>query len=108
MIFDLGGSTHDVYLDNVSISEITLASAQVLDLIQFKVYPNPCNKQITIETNQNRFTYSIYDLSGQKIMDNQSENSSEKIDLSLIQSGIYVVKVNYGDQSSQQQILIKR
>ncbi len=108
LIFDLGGSTHDVYLDNVSISEITLASAQVLDLIQFKVYPNPCNKQITIETNQNRFTYSIYDLSGQKIMDNQSENSSEKIDLSLIQSGIYVVKVNYGDQSSQQQILIKR
>ena len=62
----------------------------------FAVYPNPANDFVTISSKTDPISkVEIFNVLGQKVMErNFSENLSENIDVSSLQSGMYVMKVN--------------
>ena len=62
----------------------------------FAVYPNPANDFVTISSKSDPISQiEIFNVLGQKIMErNFSENLSENIDVSSLQSGMYVMKIN--------------
>ncbi len=67
--------------------------------IRFKLYPNPTNNNLTVETlpNQNRLEINIYDVSGNHVcIDevNNFNNGTIQLDVSKLAPGLYFVSVN--------------
>jgi choice-of-anchor B domain-containing protein len=62
----------------------------------FAVFPNPAKEIVTISSKTDPVSQvEIFNILGQKVMDrNFSENLSEKIDVSSLQAGMYVMKIN--------------
>ena len=76
-----------IYDPNAAISEIEEES--------FKVYPNPSKDVIHITSSSVlSLNCVIYDLSGQKLLEQESFSSSASIDLSSFKAGMYILKIN--------------
>ncbi len=78
----------------------------ISDKISINVYPNPVVNMLEINTNEIEFSGSILDLSGIMV---KSFNTIDKIDLSTLKAGLYIVQIN--DMSGSlifQQRIIKR
>lgn len=76
-----------IYDPNAAISEIEEES--------FKVYPNPSKDVIHITSSSVlSLNCVIYDLSGQKLLEQESFSSSASIDLSSFKAGMYLLKIN--------------
>ncbi|MBT8261965.1 MAG: choice-of-anchor B family protein [Bacteroidia bacterium] len=60
------------------------------------LYPNPSDEFIHIESgNNNLQTFSLYNLLGQEILNYSFDNSTtEKIDISELASGMYLIRIN--------------
>ncbi len=65
----------------------------VKENIYFTVYPNPAKDNITIKTNQlNGGCLFLYDIMGRELTGKQINNDETIIDISSLNSGIYIVK----------------
>lgn len=62
----------------------------------FSVYPNPANTQITISSKETPISeVAIFNVLGQKVLDfNFDETNSEKLNISSLKSGVYIVQIN--------------
>ena len=76
-----------IYDPNAAISEIEEES--------FKVYPNPSKDVIHITSSSVlSLNCVIYDLSGQKLLEEESSSSTTSINLSAFKPGMYLLKIN--------------
>lgn len=67
-------------------------------LIETKFYPNPLEGEtLFFESNQN-LTVEIFNVLGKKIFSEKLNKNKNSLDLSQISSGIYLVKINNGNQ----------
>ena len=76
------------------------------------VYPNPSNGNIHVllpESGTGSFTYSVYDMTGRLLqlgtMDGAGDKTIFPIDLTYLQKGIYLLKLD-GDNASYENKLI--
>lgn len=77
------------------------------DIINFKVYPNPSTGQFSIDMGvEEQVRVNIYNLQGQ-IIESFVVGNKEIMDLSYLNAGIYLVKVN-GKKGVQQQKWVKQ
>jgi hypothetical protein len=62
----------------------------------FMIAPNPAKEVVTINSKTEPLTkVAIFNILGQKVMDlNFADSLSENIDISKLQSGMYLVKIN--------------
>ena len=65
------------------------------------VYPNPTKDIINIATNVD-IIYSVYDISGRSII---KDSSSDKIDLSNAETGVYFLTITAGNQTFNKRII---
>lgn len=72
----------------------------------FKIYPNPANHSITIDTQHNKYNLNIYDVNG-RILKQFKGNKSEKIDISNLNPGIYLFEITSKNQNSTKRIIKK-
>ncbi len=70
------------------------SSINQLDMNKIAVYPNPANKfiEITSKDGVNLTRISIYNISGQKIYETSKTNTTNKINVSKLSSGIYFIR----------------
>jgi hypothetical protein len=54
-----------------------------------KLFPNPADEFIYIETEKNGFQVQVMDLLGKEVIQHKSSENSTKVDLSGLQAGIY-------------------
>ena len=77
----------------------TVMSVEDYGFLDIIVYPNPAYTSITIFGNDvSKFTYSIYDIYGKKVMTSTLTNGNT-IDVSKIQSGVYFLNVSKAEKS---------
>jgi subtilisin-like proprotein convertase family protein len=82
-------------------------------LQNFSLYPNPNKGNFTISFNSNssnKINVSVFDIRGRNIYSNDYQNNgffNENIQLNAFQSGIYLVKVQDGDQQITRKIIIE-
>jgi len=57
-----------------------------------KLFPNPTEHILYLETDDTEFTLSLYDLSGKTIFKNHYKNNKVEIDLNNFSSGTYLIK----------------
>ncbi len=73
-----------------------LANNDVEDNLGFSLSPNPANERLIISSTINPLTnVGIYNILGQRILNfNFSNSTSEEINVSSLNSGMYLVKIN--------------
>ncbi len=75
--------------------EITAEVVQVEDYkTNFLIYPNPVITYLNIENirSENSFYIQIFDIAGKKVYENKLKSNREKIELSYLKPGIYIIK----------------
>ena len=72
-----------------------------LDLI--KLYPNPVEEKLYIETRRADLTFTIFELNGRQIY----STSKKVIPMALLSSGVYIVKISSQDQSIYRRVIKK-
>jgi hypothetical protein len=60
--------------------------------VDVKIYPNPTEGKVRIKSNGSNLQYvSIYSVNGQQILERKLSNTTEGIDLSGFQKGLYMM-----------------
>jgi hypothetical protein len=99
-------SDTEVFLDNISL--VKKATAAVNDVFSSKIsiYPNPANEFVQIASEENITGIEIYNLIGKKVI-SSSSLINNKIDVSNLSKGIYVLKVMSNKLVGSRKIIIE-
>lgn len=66
----------------------------------FSIYPNPAQNELTIDSKHlNSYTITIIDVNGRAVFKNETNNFSNKVDLSDLDNGTYVVQLSTINQN---------
>ena len=78
------------------VKESSLLETSDFDSGNFNLYPNPAKNNLTINSNKEPLTQiEIFNVLGQKVLNyNVSSTLSENINISSLNSGMYLVKIN--------------
>ena len=85
---------------NFEIAYNTVLSLSNFDLMNFRVYPNPVKQFFTVLSNGNNLkevSIKIYNILGKKVLE-KKELTSNKIDVFNLEKGIYLLKIQKGNQ----------
>ena len=85
-----------LYVDNIVIQEV-LGSVD-FNNNKFTVYPNPVKDNLNIRYNENISNVSVFNMLGQQVITKNINATEGKVDMSILASGTYLVKVNSGDK----------
>lgn len=82
-------------------------SSNDFSISDFRIYPNPANDFITIESNTVQISsVNVYDVLGKNVL-SQNELANNRLDVSNFDSGIYFVKISSEDASITKKIIIQ-
>lgn len=73
------------------------------------VYPNPTSEVVWVSDNTSFpvETYSVYDISGRKVMHNSFNTSEKKIDVSNLDTGIYLLELIAAEKRVVKKIMVQ-
>jgi hypothetical protein len=92
LIFSNSDNTGVFYADSVTFQkEIVLSAPAIVEEPTLNIYPNPSSGLIHISTNTKYSMVSISDLKGKVVL--RSNDSEPTLDASILDDGIYLVKV---------------
>jgi hypothetical protein len=112
-----GGSHNDgnlayYYIDDVAVTRYITSQENISNVNYFNLFPNPASDKVFIELEFNRemeTTVEIFDLTGKKVYSSYfGEISSRNIEIatSQFQNGLYVLRVNTGEEILSKKIVI--
>ncbi len=80
------------------------------EINELKIYPNPSTGLIHLVANENLKNYvvDVYSLTGAKIYSRTLEDSENTIDLSNLETGLYIIKLEKDEVIYHQKIQIKK
>lgn len=105
---------NEIQLPCLTYNSLTVGIPHTETAESFDVYPNPANDLITIECNSvngknSKAGYMIYDMEGKKVLENNAltitGKYSENVDLSSLESGVYVVEFLLDGVASHRKII---
>ena len=107
------GETED-YSVNIGSSQDVITDQNIIDHNIITVYPNPTNGNLNLEIQtkaDQTVAYELIDLVGRAIRTNQTisnGNYSTTLDLSDLESGVYLLKVNINGESTIRKIVLEK
>ncbi len=75
--------------------------------INFKLSPNPVQNELTINTDETNLTYTIYNLNGQTLIQNQLDLSST-ISVDQLKNGMYLLQLISGNRKTIQKFIVSK
>jgi PKD repeat protein len=97
-------------LGDISIKSATIGSPATGQPVSFKLFPNPVSKvlNLIVEEVFEQDAYSIYNITG-ALMNKKPFNSTHtQVDVSNLPAGIYLIKVENGNQTFQEKFIKER
>ena len=75
-----------------------------------KVYPNPADKQITVQlpTTTDKYTVTISDIAGKKVYQNQLSSGTQSINIAKLTKGNYVIEITDAKGNRAVEKLVKQ
>ena len=95
-----------VYIDNFYFWKAPL-SLNTFDTPKINIYPNPTSSVFTIEANEIVESVSLFNVLGQEVLSKNPNSNSVTLDISNLQTGVYVVKAVIGGVSSTSRVVKK-
>ena len=103
-----GSTSGDVvYLSSISVEESSIGIDNSIENTIFSFSPNPSNGYITLNHNFGSANLMIIDLSGKTVLQEAQVFTNTRMDLSFLDSGIYLVRIQNGLQSRTERLIIK-
>jgi hypothetical protein len=106
-----GTTTQDYYsgvttgFESIDFSTLAAVDDELLSNASITVYPNPATDIISIESNIEIKTVEIFDVLGKRVL---TSTQTQDINISHLQTGIYIVKANTENNDSiTKKIVIK-
>ena len=84
-----GGS--DAWIGTIDLERILNVTAANQELLS--VFPNPVVNELTIQGNYQGKNYEIIDMNGKVMASNQIINPQSTIDVSFLQTGLYILQL---------------
>ena len=119
-IGDIIPNTAEIYFDfnpavitNTFKTEFTTTLSNTdFNKVGFSILPNPAKNTVELRFNKisnQTINAAIYDIQGKLILNstNELQNSSIKLDVSVLKSGMYFLKVNDSINKMTQKLIIK-
>lgn len=93
------------FVDNVWYDNIYLHKNTVLDvadnkMITAKLFPNPATNILNVQANSRIENVSIFNVVGQEVVSMKSDDELVKVDVSSLNTGVYVVKTTIEGKTS--------
>lgn len=90
----------DVFdVDDFVFGEFASLSIKNNSLSDFTVYPNPTTDFVNINSANTIDSYRIHDLTGRVVKSSSPYSNNFKIDVTSLNKGVYLVKLNSGDKT---------
>jgi len=103
---------------NVNSTDFTinsnLSTNEVSKVNEFTIFPNPSNGIFILESNSSKnLSYSVYSIDGRLVsskrdIEARSGKVSEKVNLSNLASGVYIIKVENDGQTTSKKLIITK
>lgn len=84
-----------------------LLSNESFDKSDIQIYPNPFQNNFTVQTEKTITNYSLFDLSGKKLIETFSKNEIDNLS-SQLNSGVYFINFEFEDGQKTNYKLIKQ
>lgn len=81
-----------------AVTEACLVSIDEFDSASFSMFPNPVYDVLNITYSKTITSVEVIDLMGRTVLYSEVESQTSKVAMSSLISGMYLVKVNVGDQ----------
>ena len=85
--------TYSWFIDNVKVVATDTLSSVNENYLETKIYPNPVDNILNINTEEDIQSISIYNVLSVKVMELTINNKEAVIDLSDLESGLYFVEI---------------
>jgi hypothetical protein len=102
--FGFGESWTYLYYDDVSVFASTPTAVNEIDNEGLNVIARPGQLRITAQYNINKA--QIFDLSGKLVMDTEPNTSDVSLNVSHMNRGVYIVKVNAGGRYLTRKVVL--
>ncbi|MEO8235757.1 MAG: T9SS type A sorting domain-containing protein [Flavobacterium sp.] len=97
---DIDGDLRSATTPDMGADEFTFLSVNQFDIVSgFKAYPNPVSNILNIEYTGELSNVTVYNLLGQQVLTKKVTATSTQIDMSGLNAGTYLVKVEANDIS---------
>lgn len=87
------------WIDNAYYEEDRTAGIDDFSFTNFKIYPNPVQDVLNIRTSVSIDEIAVYDVLGKLVQATTPKTISTTLDMSFLNSGVYLVKVTIGGTS---------
>jgi hypothetical protein len=89
-----------LYIDDIQVFKEDDASNQEISNMDIKIFPNPCQDQVHISSQNSIERIQVYDLSGQIIL----STTASTIQTSSLKRGSYIIKIWSGENCSHKRL----
>ena len=90
-----------LYIDDIKVRKEDPVSVSELTDLRFKVYPNPFQNQLTIESEEAIDAIRLFSINGTLLL----ETSDKNLDLTHFEKGYYFVQITNGAKIATQKVL---
>ena len=100
--------TYSWFIDNVKVvATDTVTSVCETNYLETKIYPNPVDNFLTISAEEDIEHINVYNILSVKVMEMAINNKESVVDLSKLDSGMYLIEI-IGKNEKNIQTIIKR
>jgi N-acetylneuraminic acid mutarotase len=108
-IYAIGGRTNTIP-DNILIEKYFISYDDIYQsnegILGIQIYPNPVRDKITIDNLEKRnLKVTVYNLIGELVLSRHVRNSRNEIEVSNLQNGMYLIKIESTQRSIQQKFI---
>lgn len=92
-------------------SSFDFSSLSVDDIVLenlISIYPIPADKEITVDSNVEIESFSVYDFSGKQVLKNSTFTKGKNIDISRLSNGVYLLKLTLESTDTITRQIIKK
>ena len=101
-----GGTPADVYhIDDIQWTSNVLSIEEEAINANIRVYPNPTQDIINIDSKEIIDSYEIMEVTGKVVLKEKLESSLKTIDISNLKPGLYFFRIKSGDKQSAVKVL---
>lgn len=104
VIYSTNGSYGTGESVNFSSNGVLSTESNTIDMLT--LYPNPSGGIINIQT-KNNLDMTVFDITGKQVFEAFDVSNGDQLDLSILNAGLYLVKMNDGLNESTQKLIIK-
>lgn len=75
--------------------------------IEFSLSPNPVRNELTVKSDETNLHYSIYNLNGQVLIENQLI-ATQTISVNKLENGVYLIQLKSGNRKTIQKFVVSK